>query len=505
MNLVIHYFEKTCLNKSGKTAVICQDKNISYMGLLENSKKIGSFFLKYVSNNEPVIVFMDKGIDALESFFGILYAGGCYSLTNPDFPDIRIRQIKDILQAKTVVTDTENYDRAKEIFVDCNVFHINELLKEQINEEKLAEIQDRKLDMDPVYINFTSGSTGVPKGVVVSNRSIIDFIEEFTLTFHINENDVIGNQAPFDFDVSVKDIYSTIFVGATLLIIPKAYFSNPAVLLDYIVDNHVTTLIWAVTALCLITTFHGLDYKIPKEVNKVLFSGEVMPLKHLNIWIEKLPEASFVNVYGPTEITCNCTYHIIDREKTYQDSIPIGKAFQNEKVFLLDERNEIIDCEDKTGEICVSGSCLSLGYYNNQEQTDKHFYQNPINKYYFERIYRTGDLGKYDTNGELVFCGRKDFQIKYMGHRIELEEIDRMVLTVPEVIRVCTVFEEKKSKVFCFYIGDIDSRELKMLLQKDLPVYMVPTKLIQVEELPMTKNGKIDRKELLERYKGRKS
>ena len=499
MNLVLSYFERICVLKPKKTAVILENNKITYETLLNNSKKVGTYLASFVSNNNPVVVFMDKGINALYSFFGVLYSGGCYSLINIEFPDIRIEQINEVLQSKIVITDDENYIRAQKIFKNSMILKIEDLLQGDYNDNLLQEIMNKKIDLDPVYINFTSGSTGVPKGVVVSNRSIIDFIENFTTKFNIKENDIIANQAPFDFDVSVKDIYSSIFVGASLVIVPKIYFSNPTKLLDYLDNHKVTTLIWAVSALCLITTFHGLDYKVPTNIDKIIFSGEVMPIKHLKIWMEHLPKATFINAYGPTEITCNCTYHIIDRSRNYDDNIPIGKPFPNEKVFLIDANNKLINDKDKVGEICVSGSCLSLGYFNNKEQTDKSFLQNPVNSYYYERIYKTGDLGKYNANNELIFCGRKDFQIKYMGHRIELEEIDKMILNINTVLRCCTLFEEKKSKLYCFYIGDISPEKLREVLNEKLPKYMIPTKLIKVSNLPLTKNGKIDRKLLFER------
>ncbi len=160
---------------------------------------------------------------------------------------------------------------------------------------------------------FTSGSTGRPKGVVVSHRSVIDFMEYFTELFSITAQDVIGNQAPFDFDVSVKDIYATLKAGATMEILPKQLFSFPAKLLDYLCERRVTTAIWAVSALCIISTLNGFSYRVPTHLNKILFSGEVMPVSHLNIWREHLPDALFVNLYGPTEITCNCTYYIVDK------------------------------------------------------------------------------------------------------------------------------------------------------------------------------------------------
>lgn len=495
---VIDYFEDTCKKYKDKVAVICENEKITYQELNNITKKIGSYLSKYISINEPVIVFMNKGIEALEAFLAILRAGGCYSLVNPEFPKERIWQIRNILNAKVIIANPETYELANELFKESKVLNILEI-DEKVDDIILNSIKDKKIDLDPVYINFTSGSTGVPKGVVVGNRSIIDFINEFTKNFDINENDIIANQAPFDFDVSVKDIYSALFKGSTLLIVPKEYFSNPAKLLDYLIDNKVTTLIWAVSALCLITTFHGLDYKVPTSVNKVIFSGEVMPIKHLNKWMEKLDKAMFVNVYGPTEITCNCTYHIIDKNRKYDGIIPIGKPFKNERVFLLDENNNEVTKKDTLGEICVAGTCLSLGYYNNEEQNNKHFMNNPLNNMYYERIYKTGDYGKYNDLNELVFGGRKDFQVKYMGHRIELEEIEREINKIEEVERCCVIYIEEKSKMYAFFIGDIEKDKLKIELTNKLPVYMVPSKFIKESTFPLTKNGKIDRKELLKR------
>lgn len=500
MQNIIEKYEETCKSYKNKKAIIFKDENISYGNLLLRTKEIGSYLTNFVNNNEPVIVFMNKGIIAVESFLGVIYSGGCYSLVNPDFPRDRILQIRDILNCRIILTTNETFELANDVFDNCNIIKIEDI-EGKIDEEKLNSIKNNKLDIDPVYINFTSGSTGIPKGVVVSNKSIIDFIDEFIKLFEINENDIVANQAPFDFDVSVKDIYSCIFTGASLLIVPKEYFSNPSLLLDYITDNGATTLIWAVSALCLITTFHGLDYKVPKDVNKVIFSGEVMPLKHLNMWMNKLKDAKFINVYGPTEITCNCTYHIIDRKREYIDSIPIGRSFKNEKVFLLDDNNNLVKKVNELGEICVSGTCLSLGYYNNPEQNTKYFCQNPLNEMYYERIYRTGDFAKYNENYELVFCGRKDYQIKHMGHRIELEGIDKELMKIDGVNRTCTIFDEEKSKLYGFYVGAIDSKDLRQILTKHLPIYMIPNKLIQVEMFPLTKNGKIDRKKILSESK----
>ncbi len=497
MKNITEYLRIATKKNPNKIAVIDEHGKYSYKELETYSKKVATFLIKEKAVRVPVIVFMEKNMKALSTFLGIAYADSTYTLINPELPTSRIEKIDETLNTKYVVTDKEHYELAKQIFKKKNLYLVEELKKERINEKIIEEVRKGFIDIDPLYTNFTSGSTGTPKGVSVCHRSVIEFIDIFTKNFHITSRDIIGNQAPFDFDVSVKDIYSSLCVGATLVIIPRRLFSSPAELLDFICDNNVTTMIWAVSALCLISTFHGLEYRVPKKVNKILFSGEVMPLKHLNKWMEALPKATFVNLYGPTEITCNCTYHIIDRKREYDKYIPIGEAFENERVMLLDDNNKLITEPNVKGEICVSGTCLALGYYNNKEETDKHFTQNPLNKNYIELIYRTGDLGMYNEQQELVFQGRKDFQIKYNGHRIELEEIEKSMMKIDGIERACCLFNEEKQKLYGFYVGTLDKKELHTALKETLPVYMIPGILKQVEEMPLTKNGKIDRKELM--------
>ncbi|MBQ7707946.1 MAG: amino acid adenylation domain-containing protein [Lachnospiraceae bacterium] len=495
---VLDYLNNSAEKYSDKIAIIEEDKNITYSKFNDRCKRVGSFLGARSFFNEPIIMFMDKGIDTLTAFFGAVYAGCFYCLANPELPKNRLSSIKEVLSSRAVITDDEHMELAKEIFEDLEVYNIKDLKESEIDDKILAKAYEKHIDTDPLYINFTSGSTGVPKGVTIAHRSVIEFIDIFTKTFDFKNEDIIANQAPFDFDVSVKDIYSAIKMGATLVVVPKKYFSNPASLLDYICDNKVTTLTWAVSALCLVTTFHGLSYKVPETVEKVLFSGEVMPVKHLNQWMEHLPDTTFVNLYGPTEITCNCTYHVIERDREYDGKIPIGRAFPNERVFLMTEDGQIINAPNEAGEICIAGTSVGLGYYNNDEQTDKAFALNPNVKGYRERIYKTGDLAYYNEAGELIFNGRKDFQIKYQGHRIELEEVDKAIMEVDGVIRCCTIFDEEKSKLYAFYIGEMDKKELNAKLRETMPVYMMPTFLIQRDEFPMTKNGKIDRKKLME-------
>ena len=451
---ILCYLEESEQAYPDKTAFSDEYTSLTYRELSSLSRRIGSFLGRRTGPRRPIPVMTEKNVYTLAAFMGIVSAGCFYIYLDAGQPAGRLNRILDTLQADFMIADHASLGAAGAISFTGEILDLETLKaldSTAVDLPLLASIRGQAMDTDPLYGIFTSGSTGTPKGVVVGHRSVIDFMEHFTELFHITSEDVIGNQAPFDFDVSVKDIYSTLKTGATMEIIPKRLFSIPTGLMDYLCDRKITTAIWAVSALCIITTLNGFTYRVPEYLNKILFSGEVMPVKHLNVWRSYLPDAMFVNLYGPTEITCNCSYYSIDREFQPGDILPIGYPFPNEKVFLLDEEDREIKEPGVLGEICVAGTALALGYYNNPEQTSRAFVQNPLNSRFEERIYRTGDLGYYGVDKELYFTSRKDFQIKHMGHRIELGEIEIAMERLEEIIRACCLFDEKKNKIIAFY------------------------------------------------------
>lgn len=506
---VLDYLDISVEKYPDKTAVADQNNSYTYTELQDKAKRAGAGLLSVTQPHMAVPVYMDKSCEALAVFMGAVNAGCFYVMLDPSHPAERINMILETLGATFMVVNEKSAKKQAKLGFKGTVVSVEELLSHEVTsdeEKKLDDIRQQSLDIDPLYSIFTSGSTGVPKGVIVNHRSVIDFIDCFTSTFNITDKDIIGNQAPFDFDVSVKDIYSTLSTGATMQIIPKQMFSFPAKLLDYLEERKVTTLIWAVSALCIVTTLNGFEYKRPSYINKVIFSGEVMPIKHLNAWRAQYPDAMFVNVYGPTEITCNCTYYIIDRDYELDETLPMGKAFPNERVFLLDDNDKLIDSsrEGVTGEICVSGTAVTLGYFNNREKTNQAFVQNPLNDNFNEIIYRTGDLGYYNKDGQLCFSSRKDFQIKHMGHRIELGEIEMAINAIDNVLRACCIFDKDANKILGFYEGDTDKKTIMHELMQKLPKFMIPSEFIQVT-MPITKNGKIDRKVLMDNYNAAKN
>lgn len=500
MKNVLEWLENKTEQEKKRIAFIDPKDEISFGELEQKAKCIGTYISYMCGVRSAVGFYMEKNIDAVCGMLGAVYGGCLYSFLDTRQPESRMHQIISVLQPALILTDEEHLEEAHKLFPEIRVEVIADILFEKkMDQERLDAIREQALDMDPLYVNFTSGSTGVPKGVTVCHRNVIDFIEVFVKTTGILQSDILGNQAPFDFDVSVKDVYSGLCTGASVAIIPREYFSNPTVLMDYLSAQRCTVLIWAVSAMCFVSIMNGLQYKTPVSVRLVMFSGEVMPIKQLNKWTKALPFTTFVNLYGPTEITCNCTYEILEtREYELDEVLPIGKAFDNEKVFLLDEKDKLVQVPEKEGEICVSGTCVALGYYHDMKKTNEVFVQNPLNTKTYERIYRTGDLGKYTDDLKLIYTSRKDFQIKHLGHRIELGEIEAQVEQHTAITRAICIYDSNKKRILLFYVGNIDGKQLISELRDVLPGYMLPNKAFALDAFPMNKNGKVDRNALKE-------
>ncbi len=492
------YLDETVTKYGDRIAVTDTDSSVSYSQLRNRALVIADAIASKGIVNEPVLIYMPKNVNAICSLWGILYSGNHYTYMDEDNGDDRLIQIAEKLNSRLVLTDPEHTDRCGELFKNADVIDVSLLSYNGSSGDSSDPSLPMRYGSDPAYINFTSGTTGVPKGVVVSHQSVIDFISVLVQTVGITEDDVIGNQAPLDFDVSVKDIYSCAFTGATLTLIPRDYFVKPQQITDYMDDKKITVIIWAVSAMCFLTTLKAFKYKRPEFLRLIMFSGEVMPYNHLKKWMNEYPDATFVNLYGPTEITCNCTYHILDDSRDYSEVLPIGIPFENEKVLLLDDDDKLVDKPDTQGEICISGITLASGYYADSENTKKAFMQNPVNKKYTEVIYRTGDYGYYNDRSELCYVGRRDNQIKLFGHRIELGEIEHRAGSVDGVTRVCILFNDKK--LLLIYTGDIAEEDMREKIKGVMPEYMLPNKVIKIDELPVNKNGKIDRKKLTEIY-----
>lgn len=494
---VLEFLEFSAASYPDKVAIQDENNRITYRELLKDAKAIGSYLKKYNSRNKPVAVLIDRNLESIVMFMGIVYSGNFYVPVSKDFPKKRIDTIFSTLMPVSVLGMSSDMDFLQEMEIKTSGIY-EEMITNEIDEDYLLAVRHSMIDTDPLYCIFTSGSTGVPKGALVSHKGVLNLIEVFAKEFAFTKEDIFGNQAPFDFDVSTKDIYNAFRNGGTIDIIPKRLFFFPVDLIKYVNAKQITVAFWAVTVLRVVANLRAMKKTRPETLKKVLFSGEMMPVRILNYWMENLPDVLFVNLYGPTEITCNCTFYKIDRHFEPTEILPMGKPFENMSVFLLDE-NDRLCADGETGEVCVGGGNIGLGYYNNPEKTAEVFVQNPLNALYSERIYRTGDLAYKDKEGNFIFVSRKDFQIKHMGHRIELQEIEAMAASLNFIHACCCLYKKSAEKIVLFYTSSEECNDkIRTNIEELLPKYMLPNHYVYLEKMPISSHGKIDRQALKE-------
>jgi amino acid adenylation domain-containing protein len=500
---VLEYLEKTAPRVPDKLAFSNGTDGLNFAQVYDHSRAIGSYLAQGGYYNEPVVVFMGKHPKCIPAFFGCVYGGCFYVPIDEEMPRFRIELIFQNLNPRVMICDDKTAEIAKTFDFEGETLIYDQVIQTPINESALADIRDKQLDTDPIYIVFTSGSTGVPKGVVACHRSVIDYIENLSETLGFNEDTVFANQAPLYFDACLKELYPTIKFGATTYIVPHSLFMFPLKLVEYLNEHRVNTVCWVVSALTMISSFKTFEKVKPEFLHTIAFGSEVFPIKQFKLWRQALPNAKFTNLYGPTECTGMSCYYHVDRDFELDEAIPVGRPFHNTQILLLTDKNELAK-NDEVGEICIRGTCLTLGYYHNPEKTAEAFVQNPLNDRYPELIYRTGDLGKWNDRGELVFVSRKDYQIKHMGHRIELGEIEVNVNMMDGIQTCCCIYDKATDKIVLFYVGQREMKELVTVLRDKLPRYMIPNKVIQLDTMPLTANGKLDRVTLKNQFEATK-
>ena len=495
---VTYWLDETAGRLPDKTAFADEHKEITFGQLRRQAMALATCMIRSSLFRKPVVIYLEKGVDVLVSFMGAAYSCNFYSPIDVDMPASRVNKILEVLQPSLVITNRELQPVFEQFAYQGGYLLFEEAIESPVDVDAIESVRSRGVDTDLLYVLFTSGSTGVPKGVTINHRSVIDYIDWVTETFDITETDSFGNQAPFYFDNSILDIYSTIKSGATTYIIPKNLFAQPVPLLEYLRDKKINTIFWVPSALIVVAklkAFRNVD--LSDTLRRVLFCGEVMPNRQLNTWRKFLPDVQYANLYGPTEITDACTYYIVDREFADDAPLPIGIPMANTDIIVLNDKNEPVT-GDETGELCVRGTSLSMGYYNNPDKTREAFVQNPLNPYVPETIYRTGDLVKYNERGEIIYLSRKDFQIKHMGHRIELGEIETAVSSLEEIAMCCCLYDEKRQKIVLFIEEDLDKAYINEKISVLVPEYMLPNKVVTLPDMPINANGKIDRVKLKE-------
>jgi len=478
------YLDAAATRTPDKLAFSDGTESVTFAELRTIAAEVGTYIVQTVrQTRQPIAVITRHNVADIAAFIGTMYAGCFYVPLDGD------------ATSEFIQTRLETVDPA--LVIDART--LAELPRISSDGITLTKIRKSMTDLDPAYAVFTSGSTGIPKCAITTHRAAIDLIEWHTATFSHSAVTVYGNQTPFYFIAAVKEIYLTLRNIATTHILPKSLFATPVELLKKLDALKIDTIMWATAAIKLIAVTGALSAYTPQHLKNVFFSGENIQGKQLNVWRNAMPDVSYVNLYGLTETTTNIAYYIVGRKLRDDENVPIGFPRKNVRIDLLNCGETAAAGE--VGEIVVCGSCVSLGYYLNETQTSRMFVQNPLNRRYREIVCRTGDIARTNEYGELVCVSRADSQVKHMGVRVELGEVETVAACSDGIFSPCCLYDFDKSKIVLFYQGELSEVETRKILLGRLPKYMLPNIIVRLTQMPFGPNGKIDRAYLKQKIK----
>ena len=499
---VLEYLEGGALRHCPhKVAIEDGERRFTFAEVADASRRFASLLVgRGAGTHAPIAVYLPKCAETIFADLGIVYSGNLYMNLDVKAPPQRLRNILAHIGPSFIVTSRELAPALVALEVPADrLVYVDDLAGDvAVDEGELRRRVESVLDVDPLCIINTSGSTGTPKGVALNHLGTIDFMDWAFARLQLQGDARIGSLSPFYFDIFTLELNYALAKGATLVIIPDQLAAFPAKLVEFVAVQRISFIFWVPSIMVNISNQGLLESFDLSALTMIWFAGEVFPMKHLNRWRRALPGARFVNLYGPIEASVDCTYLVLDREFGDDDPLPIGFPCRNTDVLILNEANRPCAVGEQ-GELCVRGSSLALGYWNDPEKTAKAFVQNPLNDRYPERIYRTGDVVYRSERGEIMFVGRKDFQIKHMGYRIELPEIEHQVLAIDGIANACVLYNKGRKEITLFYEtngGAVTPAGIRQQLALIFPKYMWPTAFHHVPELPRNPNGKIDRQGL---------
>ncbi len=494
---ILEYFFETVDALPNKIAVSESNAKITFAQLDQSAQALAN---KIIATKDlikvPIAVYLDKSIDLIIADIGITYSGNFFMNLDVKSPEDRIRNIIDLVKPTLIITDAQKVSIVKEL-TNSHIIQVDDL---KLRDENYARIDlkrrlNKLIDTDPFCVINTSGSTGTPKGVVLNHRSYANYTRWGISKFNFNADTKLGVLSPVIFDHFHYELCLMMTTGAELVLLDNNQAMFPIKILENLKSSQVNYIFWVPTIMVNIANMDLLSRISLPELKMIWFAGEVFPTKQFNYWRAHFPESVFVNLYGPTEATVDCTFYVVDRILADDEPIPIGNSCNNTDVIILDDQNNIVDKEGE-GELCIRGTSLAMGYYNNPEKTAEAFVQNPLNISYPEIIYRTGDVVEYNIYGELIFKGRKDTLIKHLGYRIELGEIEHLAINNLNLFKnACALYNQTKKEILLVYESEseIPITIIRKELSRVLPKYMIPTIIDRVDQMPRNANGKIDR------------
>ena len=507
------YLDRTAQTDATSFAVHDGGVSLSFGDLRRICLGIGWQMAKVLgeAKNQIIAVYLPKSTGAVQANIASLYSGNAYMNLSIKDPSMRTRAILDKIRPALVVTNRRLEKQIAAISQDFPVLVLEDVLDapglSPADESHVLALRDRIIDTDPSCVINTSGSTGTPKGVVLNHSSFVDFIERVTAARLVKKHEVMAGLSPLVFDIYSFELCMVMANACTLVLVPETFSAFPVRILELMNRHAVSFIFWVPTIMVSIANMELLDSVPLPSLKTVWFAGEVFPTAKCNYWRSRLPGALFVNMYGPIEITLDCLYYVMNRPLLDSEPIPIGSRFANTDIMLLTEEDTLA-ASGQDGEICVRGTSLALGYYNDPEKTAAAFVQNPLNTAYPERIYRTGDIAAVNPHGEFIFRGRKDTLVKHSGYRIDLAEIEHVVVNnLRLALNCCALYHQQEKQIYLLYElpEPLDGNVFRKQLGTVVPRYMVPGVYVHVPKFPCNTNGKIDRLLLAQQYCSPKS
>lgn len=491
-----------------KEAFRCDGKAVSFAEMVAIMNQIAYFLHDCgLNKGEKVGVYLPRSLHTALAVYGIMHAGGVYVPLDPDAPISRIQHLIRDCGIKILITNPfkrraipkllEGFDELTHIIgIKRETLSVPTCSWEEIQTLPETFPKSRVQAQDLAYIMYTSGSTGAPKGIMHTHYSGLSYAKLSQDLYELGSEDIIGNHSPLHFDISTMGYFTAPLAGSTAVIISDAYTKMPASLSQLIEKERLT--LWYSVPLALIQILNRgvMEERDFSSLRWVLFGGEPFPTKHLRELMEKIPQATFCNVYGPAEVN-QCTYYHLPHPPTDHTPIPIGHIWPNTEGLIVDKDGQEVQQGD-IGELLIKSATRMQGYWNNPELTDRSFYKR--NTTGIEEIYfKTGDLVRENEEGLLEFLGRKDRQIKVRGYRVELDEIESYLYEHPAVQEVAVFATQGKGnnkQIEAIVIPKTGHtftlEELKSHLTKRLPPYAVPTKISTTDTFPRTSTGKIN-------------
>jgi len=507
-------FNSIAIERDGHTALKFPNGELyTYYQLNTLSNQIAHYLIKKgIRRNDVIAILNNKSNVSYAIMIACLKIGAIYTNLDPKSPIERFKKMLGLCSPKLLFYYglKDNLTVANEFnFIDVDGINYQEqpfLQTIASNPVMLPSCNTEVTSNTPAYIMFTSGSTGFPKGVLITHANIINFINWTKITYSSTFDDVFTNVNPMHFDNSVFDFYASLFTGASIIPVSEQLTRNPRRLLDAL--NTVSPTIWfsVPSMFVFVLNMRALKDSDLPTLRIVTFGGEGFPKNQLRIlWSKWSDRVTFINVYGPTECTCICSSYTVTNDDIENDELlPLGPIAPNFYALVLGDEGNVVK-NGQIGELAIGGANVGLGYYNNSEKTKEVFINNPEISTHTDLIYCSGDLVKYENDKKIyMFCGRKDNQIKRMGYRIELEEIENALNSLSVISESAVVYlntDKIQEKIIaCICSEENDDQKIAVQLKNILPLYMMPDKYVWYDNLPKNQNGKIDRLKLKEEF-----